>query len=188
MTDTTPPVPPAPASVPPGGDDDRWMLSAYLDDELSEPERATLEARLVGSADWRAELDEVRTARDAVRALGTRDAPEGFWLAVEAAVAAAPIHPADGRADTSPLPTIAARRGVVALARAERRRPRRRLAAWAAGGVAAALVLGAMFVIPGRRQVKPNVVAVVTRHGAASADRGDPISGLVPLAPMQSSR
>ena len=60
--------------------------------------------------------------------------------------------------------------------------------AWAAGGVAAAIAFGAMFVIPGRHQVRPNVTAVVTHHGATSAVRGDPVSGLVPLAPMRSSR
>ena len=60
------------------------MLSAYLDGELDPSGRAAVDARLAESAEWRLELADVRAARDAVRALPTRDAPEGFWDAVSA--------------------------------------------------------------------------------------------------------
>jgi anti-sigma factor RsiW len=181
----TPPLPPAAASGPSDPDDDRSLLSGYLDGELTAGERAIVDARLAESLEWRAELGEVQAARDAVRALDLRDAPAGFWAGVEAVVASTP--------DPAPAPTAleAATPGgtVVPLDdHRARRRSRRRIAAWAAGGVAAAVVFGAMFVIPGRHQVRPNVAAVVTRHGATSAQQGDPISGLVPLAPMRSSR
>ena len=71
------------------------MLSAYLDGELNAPERVEVEARLAESAEWRAELDEVRAARDAVRALPARDAPAGFWDAVLAGTS----PPTTARAD-----------------------------------------------------------------------------------------
>jgi len=185
MTDVTPPMPPATGSIPPD-DEDRSLLSAYLDDELTLDERALVEDRLAASAAWRTELDDVRVARDALRSLDVRFEPEGFWERVDAAVAAAPdtAWPGD---QPEVEPAIAA--GVTTLDdHRDRHRSRRRLVAWASGGVAAALVFGAMFVIPGRRQVRPNVAAVVTHHGATSANQGDPISGLVPIAPMRSSR
>ena len=55
------------------------MLSAYLDGELTDDERAAVEARLEVSAEWRAELAEVESARSIVRGLPARDAPPGFW-------------------------------------------------------------------------------------------------------------
>ena len=184
MTDVTPPRPPSAAPVPPDGGDDRSLLSAYLDDELTSDERAAVDGRLAESAAWRAELDEVRAARDAVRALDLRDAPPGFWASVEAVVASAPDpDPAGDVATAVPDGAVAALDDHRA-----RRRSRRRVVAWAAGGVAAAVVFGAMFVIPGRHQVRPNVAAIVTHHGATSAEQGDPISGLVPIAPMGGSR
>ena len=56
----------------------------------------------------------------------------------------------------------------------------------AAAGVAAAVV--AVFVIPGRTQVRPDVTAVATQHAASSSDVGDPISGLVAVAPLRGLR
>ena len=55
------------------------MLSAYLDDELDASTRDAVEARLAASPEWRAELAEVRAARDAVRGLPSLQAPAGFW-------------------------------------------------------------------------------------------------------------
>ena len=55
------------------------MLSAYLDGELTDDERAAVEARLEVSAEWRAELAEVESVRTIVRGLPERDAPPGFW-------------------------------------------------------------------------------------------------------------
>src|SRR3954462_14336995 len=62
------------------------MLSAYLDDELTEAERAAVEARLEVSVEWQAELAEVESARAIVRGLPTREAPPGFWERVVANV------------------------------------------------------------------------------------------------------
>jgi anti-sigma factor RsiW len=200
MTGVTPPVPPSSGPVPPD-DGDRSLLSAYLDGELTDEERTFVEARLRDSGGWRAELDEVRAARDALRGLDPRVAPEGFWDRVVGVVASAPLDVAtpgsvdvdvDVARDAGP-PIDAGSGGdaarVVSLdEQRDRRRPRRRVVAWVAGGVAAAVVFGAMFVIPGRHQVRPDVAAVVTHHGATSAERGDPVSGLVPLAPMRRSR
>jgi anti-sigma factor RsiW len=65
------------------------MLSAYLDGELTDAERATVETQLASSPEWREELTEVRAARDALRGLPEREAPSGFWDTVLANVAAA---------------------------------------------------------------------------------------------------
>jgi negative regulator of sigma E activity len=157
---------------------DRSMLSGYLDGELSVEEIASVEAQLVASAEWRAELDEVRVARAAVRGLEVHVAPAGFWARVEEAVnAAGDATPNDVAID----PIV----GVTPIA--ERRERQRHRVGWIAGGVAAAVIAGAMFVIPGRDQVRPNVTAVATQHAASSSDVGDPISGLVPLGPMRAS-
>ncbi len=63
------------SSVP--APDDR--LSGYLDDELAPDDRAAVEELLERSDTWRAALDAVAWARDAVRGLPPRDAPTGFW-------------------------------------------------------------------------------------------------------------
>ena len=145
------------------------MLSAYLDDELTAPERVAVEARLAESAEWRAELDEVRSARAAVRNLASRDAPAGFWDAVLAHV----------EADTDDGDAVLA--CVVPLAE---RRPRRRVAWFAA----AAGVVVAVIAVPQRSEVTPNVTAVIAQHGAQGSDAGDPISMLAPVGPLAGFR
>jgi anti-sigma factor RsiW len=132
------------------------MLSAYLDDELTDAERVAVEAQLEVSADWRAELAEVRAAREALRALPERDAPAGFWDAVHAAVV---------------VPIGAARSA------------RRRWGRVAASAAAVAAVV-AVVVIPGRSEVSPNVAAVVAQHGAQGSETADPISRLAPVGPL----
>ncbi len=149
------------------------MLSAYLDDELAAPERAALEARLGESVVWRAELDEVRAARSAVRDLATREPPPGFWDAVLARVGS--------EADDAPE-TVAP---VVALAE---RRPRRRVAWFAAAAAAVAGIVVAVVAVPHRSEVTPNVSAVVAQHGAQGSDAGDPISMLAPVGPLAGFR
>lgn len=144
------------------------MLSAYLDGELDASDRAAVEARLAESAEWRLELADVRAARDAVRALPTRDAPEGFWDAVHAGIAATDDGPAD---DPAPVVHITAARS-------------RRRVAWIAASVAAAAAVVAVIVVPHRGQVSPNVTAVVAQHGAQSSDSGDPIALLAPVGPL----
>jgi len=177
MTDVT-----GTGAMPPEAGDDRWQLSAYLDGELDTEARAQLEARLADSPEWRAELDDVQVARDAVRSLAPREAPAGFWERVTAAVEAAPVD-----APTDPE-LVAAGAGagapVVGIEQArDRRQARRRAVAWIGGSAAVAAAVGALFVIPGRPTVRPNVTAVAVHHGAMSARDGDPISGLVPIAP-----
>lgn len=151
------------------------MLSAYLDSELDASGRAAVEARLAESVEWRVELAEVRAARDAVRALPARDAPDGFWDAVYAGVAAAG-GPDDGAAD-DPAPVVP-----ITSARSRRR------VAWIAASVAAAAAVVAVIVIPQRSQVSPNVTAVVAQHGAQASNSGDPISMLAPVGPLAGFR
>ena len=50
-------------------------LSAYLDDELAPAARREAEAHLAGCADCRAELDDVASARQAIRILPVHAAP-----------------------------------------------------------------------------------------------------------------
>jgi anti-sigma factor RsiW len=146
------------------------MLSAYLDGELDAPEQAAVEARLAESPEWRRELSEVRAARDAVRALPTRDAPDGFWDSLMTLVADDETD--DEHAHVVPL---------------EPRRRRRRVA-WLAA--AAAIVVGvvAVVAVPRRSDVAPNVTAVVAQHGAQGSDSGDPISTLTPVGPLAGFR
>jgi anti-sigma factor RsiW len=142
------------------------MLSAYLDDELTDAERVAVDAQLEVSAGWRAELAEVRAAREALRALPERDAPAGFWDAVHAAVV-----------DDDPV--------VVPIGAA--RSARRRWGRVAASAAAVAAVL-AVVVIPGRSEVSPNVAAVVAQHGAQGSETADPISRLAPVGPLAGFR
>lgn len=153
------------------------MLSAYLDDELTVAERRAVEARLAESAEWRVELEDVRIARTAVRNLGLRDAPAGFWDAVFANVEAADD-------DEVARPAVIAA-PVVPMAP---RRPRRRVAWLAAAAAAIVLVVVAVIAVPRRSQVTPNVTAVVAQHGAQGSDAGDPISMLAPVGPLAGFR
>lgn len=146
-----------------GGDLGFDLLSAYLDGELGGDVRATVEVRLSESPEWRVELETIRAARDAVRALPTRDAPPGFWDDVRSAVVDDEVSLAPG-------------------ARRHRRFGR------VAGAVAAAAALIAVVVMPGRPEVRPNVAAVVTQHGAQSVGAGDPISTLAPVGPLAGLR
>ena len=102
------------------------MLSAYLDGELSAPERDAVDARLAESAEWRAELDEVRAARDAVRRLPAREAPDGFWDSLLATVAS-DDDTSEPVEDAAPIVSIESRRptppgGVDRRGRGDRRR------------------------------------------------------------------
>ena len=144
------------------------LLSAYLDGEIDEQTRATVEARLSALSEWRAELETVRGARDLVRALPLRETPAGFWDEVSSRVAN----------DEAPNPHAAIPRAARRI-----RRPGRLV-----GAVAAAAAVIAVVVLPGRPEVRPNVAAVVTRHGAQSADAGDPISTLAPVGPLAGLR
>jgi anti-sigma factor RsiW len=149
------------------------MLSAYLDGELTAAEREAVEARLAASAEWRAELDEVRAARDALRGLPAREAPTGFWDAVHAHVAAADDD--DGELDAASAVPITAARS-------------RKRWAWLAAAAAAAAAVVAVIVVPHRAEVAPNVATVVAQHGAQGSDTNDPVSMLAPVGPLAGFR
>lgn len=143
------------------------VLSAYLDGELSDAERAEVEAQLERSAEWRTELAEVRAARDALRGIPSRDAPEGFWDAVFARVEAD---------DDVVVPITAARSD------------RRRRWGWVAASAAAVAAVVAVIVVPHRNEVTPNVTAVIAQHGAQGSDSGDPVTVLAPVGPLAGFR
>jgi anti-sigma factor RsiW len=155
---------------------DRDVLSAYLDGECTDAERTEVEARLAESAEWRAELEEVRGARTMLRAVADRDAPAGFWDSVLATVAAADeqtdAHP-DAHSDAVAAP-------VVSLEEKRRRRGR-----WVATAFAAAAAVGlAIVIVPHRHHVAPDVTAVVVQHGAQASDHGEPLGTITPVGPL----
>jgi anti-sigma factor RsiW len=152
------------------------MLSAYLDDELDASTRDAVEARLAASPEWRAELAEVRAARDAVRGLPSLEVPAGFWDRVFTTV---------GAADDASLQDADAPPAAPTSIHA--RRPWRR-ASWLA--VAAAIVIGvaAVIAIPHRSSVTPDVTAVVAQHGAQGSEAGDPVTMLAPVGPLAGFR
>ena len=161
------------------------MLSAYLDDELTDVERAAVDAQLDSSAAWRDELAEVRAARDALRAVPAREAPAGFWDAVHAHVAADDLDEAIDDEDAA-VPITAVPITAVPITAAPSH-PRRRWA-WVAASAAAVAAVVAIIVVPHRSQVSPNVAAVVAQHGAQSSDNGDPVSMLAPVGPLAGFR
>lgn len=63
-------------------------LSEYLDGELDQAERATIEARLAEDADLRVLLDELRAVRAAAAAQPTLVAPESLWAGVRDRISA----------------------------------------------------------------------------------------------------
>jgi anti-sigma factor RsiW len=166
------------------------MLSAYLDGELNDAERAAVEQRLDASEEWRAELAEVESARAIVRGLPVRDAPPGFWDRVLAQVEAATATDIDASFDgtttddVAPPVPISAARG----ARRGTTSGRGRVVTWVAGAAAAVAALVVVVALPGQNTVTPNVTAVATQHGASTTNSGDPISGLVPVGPLAGLR
>ena len=73
MTATSAWPPPPPPEHP------EELLSAYLDGELTADERASVEEHLASCAPCRAELEEERDIRTAVRSLAPVDPPFGFY-------------------------------------------------------------------------------------------------------------
>ena len=59
---------------------DILLLSAYIDGELTEDERVTLEARLQSEADLQAELDALQQTVTLIRAMPTLRAPRDYTL------------------------------------------------------------------------------------------------------------
>jgi anti-sigma factor RsiW len=154
---------------------DHDLLSAYLDGELDGAGLAQVEAQLTEStpeaAAWRAELEEVRGARELLRAVAARDAPDGFWDGVLAGVATA-----DGTdAEVAPVVSLDERR----------RGPGRWIATAFAAAAAVAL---AVIIVPQRDSVSPDVTAVVVQHGAQASNQGDPVSTITPVGPLAGIR
>lgn len=135
------------------GPDDR--LSAYLDGELDAADREAVDGYLATSPEWRTERDEIAYARDALRALPTREAPPGFWEGV-----------------LSPELT---------RARAKRRSRWPRVTA-AATGVAVAAVVIASLVIPSANRVTPRVPALSDSHAVRTSVSDEPVSQLATLS------
>jgi anti-sigma factor RsiW len=148
------------------------LLSAYVDGELDAETRSEVEARLAASADWRAVLDDVRAARDAVRGLPAVDLSPDAWSQVIAAVTAA--DPAVRPATTPRLMTARHRRG------------HRRHARWVAVGAAAAAAAAvAVAIVPGPKRVTPNVATFATEHSTRASLASDPVSTLAGVSVMR---
>ena len=154
------------------GQPERWnedLLSAYVDGEVTDDERALVEAHLAESPSTRALLAEIEAARDAVRALPMRDAPPEFWarildgtgLDADAVIADAP----------APVVSLESRRAS-------------RLPRWVAvaGGAAAAAVIAAVVLVPGPRQVDPPVASFTEAHAVRNSLDADAVSSLAPVA------
>ncbi len=157
-------------SVP--GPPEQWnedLLSAYVDGEVTDEQRALVEARLAESSSTRALLAEIEAARDAVRALPMRDAPPEFWVRILDGTGL----DADAVIADVPAP-------VVSL---ESRRTSR-LPRWVAvaGGAAAAAVIAAVVFVPGPRQVDPPVASFTEAHAVRNSLDADAVSSLAPVA------
>ena len=145
----------------PSADDERELLSAYLDGELDEAETARAGARLAADHGWRAELDALRLVRDRVRSLPEREPPAGF---IDQLVRA-------GRSD------LARRSDTV---HATMRRTRR-----LAASAAAAAAIGVAFAVPSTESptpVRPAIDESADGHAVNAALADDPISQLAPAA------
>ena len=132
------------------------LISAYLDGECTETERAAVAARLESDNEWQAVFAEVSAARDALRALPPVEPPAGF---IEFLIDAdAPKR-----------------------ARAHRSRRARTFAGLAA---VAAIVAGFMLASPkhDNTRVAPPIATLADSHGATVSLQSDPVSGLAPIA------
>jgi len=156
---------------------DQWsedLLSAYADGEVTDEQRALVEARLAESPSLRAVLEEIEAARAAVRALPQRDAPPEFWARIldgtglDADDVVAPTTTGDAPA---PVVSLEAHRS-------------RRLSRWVAvaGGAAAAAVIAAVVLVPSPKQVDPPVASFTDAHAVRNSLDSDAVSSLAPLA------
>ena len=131
---------------------DESVLSAYLDGELDDNERAAVDTRLAESSQWRAVLDEVRGTRTALRALPQVEAPAEFW------------------------DRVLAPDNVIDLAAVARRRARTLRRATAVAAVAAA-AFGVAFV-PRPETVKPPIASFTQSHAEVASIDNEPVSNL----------
>ena len=146
------------------GDLSEDLLSAYVDGELDDATRTAVEARLTESAEWRAVLDDVAAARDAVRSLPLRDAPPEFWERILAS-----DDPAARAHRTAPVADLDAAR--------RRRRTTVRFTAVAASA-AAAIVIVAVALVPGTERVRPAVASYTNAHAVRSSVGNDVVSNV----------
>lgn len=139
---------------------DEDVLSGYLDGELDPADRVAVEDRLKGDSGWRLVLEEVRLARDAVRAMPTLDLP------AEVVARVSRIDDVDDR--SADVVSISARRAT----------RRARFVAAAAAAAAAALPVA---LVPSAERVRPDVAALSDAHAIQSSVTDDPISALAPF-------
>jgi anti-sigma factor RsiW len=154
------------------------LLSAFVDGELDDAQRAAVQARLERDAAWRHILEDVTVARAAVRDLPEREPPSGFWLRVLTSVAE--VAESD-RTDADLARAASGPAAVVPITRASPRRSPR----WAAMAAAAvAVAVGVAVAAPEHHQrVSPSLPALVDSHAAASSlQSSDPLSNLAPAA------
>ncbi len=147
------------------------LLSAWLDRELSDDQRAVVRAALDAEPVHRATLAELERTRALVRDLPMREPPAGFLASLleEPITPVAQLDDARGRRrDRQPDP------------RADRQGARRVTAAVA--GIAAAAAVLIAVLAPGVSRVQPALATDVRVHQAGVAASGDPVSGLAPLA------
>jgi anti-sigma factor RsiW len=154
------------------GQPEQWnedLLSAYVDGEVTDEERALVEAHLAESSSTRALLAEIEAARDAVRALPMRDAPPEFWARILDGTGLG----ADDVIADAPAPVVSLE------SRRESRLPR-----WVAvaGGAAAAAVIAAVVLVPGPKQVDPPVASFTEAHAVRNSLDADAVSSLAPVA------
>jgi anti-sigma factor RsiW len=155
-----------PASPGSGGSElSEDLLSAFVDGELDDAMRAAVDARLAESDEWRAVLDDVTAARDAIRSLPLRDAPPEFWQRILASDDPAPAQ--GGGAAVADLDA----------ARTKRRSTTVRFAAFAASA-AAAIVILAVALVPGHERVKPAVATFTNAHAVRSSVGNDAVSNV----------
>ncbi len=136
-------------------EDDR--ASAWLDGELTDPDRATFAALLESDSGHRDAVAEIEATRSLVRALEVVEPPAGFLEGLT-------------RVDDV----------VVSLDERRSRSWRHRSTAVAAG-VAAAAALVVAVLVPGVNRARPALAADIRTHQAGVASSGDPVSGLAPL-------
>lgn len=141
-------------------------LSAYLDGELDDVERAEVEARLATSPEWRAILEELRETRDALRALPAVDPPPDLWS------------------------RILGDDQVVDLA-AKRRERRERRPVWklvAAAAAAVIVIVVGIAAVPRPDKVEPAVATFTKAHATRSSLSNDAVSSLAAVGIPEPTR
>ena len=147
------------------------LLSAYLDGECTDEERAQVEDQLAASPELQQLLAEVEETRLSLRALPSIDGPPEFWA-----------HLLDGPGlDAAPVSESAAPVAEPVVDLAARRTSRVPRWVMAAGGAAAAAVIAVVVLVPQPQSVSPPVGTFTDAHNVRSSLDTDAVSSLVPL-------